>query len=292
MQRLTSFLSIIATLTICFSLLACGQNGDPNLSAELTPEEQSMPEAKYYSTDFAPVPDEVMEGLAWGPIPENKAVPFEKINELLKPGYLEMENGYSILKDGSAYVAVRTDLPGVTYEMMRWWFWWHALKDIRYKIWCPGDHYAIDVADKQRLADESLSYDERFLKNPHYPVEDVGPGPTNLSIRFVSPETFGFNVSDFSKNGIEGVTCAVVGFRNGQSTLEHTYMCHIFRKKGDGLELRSRFWLGKKLNMPNIRKMISTEDTAMDMAMHCTREFNHLAGILPAVYDEFADQSY
>lgn len=279
-------LSSWITLVVCLSFWACGQN-NPNLNSELTEEEKAMPEAAYYSTDFVPVPDEVMDAVASGPASTDKALALENIDQLTKTGYLEMENGYSLLEDGTAYVAVRTDLPGVNRDMIHWWFWWHALKDIRYKIWCPGAHYAIGVQDMDRYTDKSLTKEERYLNNPHYPVEDVGSGAMNLSIRFISPDKFGFDTTSFKKNGIEAVVCGVVGFRVGKSTIEHTYMCHIFRKKGDGLELRSRFWIGKKLNFPEIKKLIITEDLAMDMLMHCSQEYNHLAGFLPDIFHEF-----
>jgi len=283
----SSFLLILAAFTIC--LWACGPNSDA-LNAELTLEEASMPEAKYYSDDFIPVPDEVMDGLALGSVPEDKTLPFDEINSMTQPGYLELENGYSLLEDGTAYVAVRTDFPGATGEMIYWWFRWHAMKDIRYKIWCPGAHYAISVEDMDQLTNERLSDKQSFLRNPQYPVEDIGPGPMTLSIRFVPPEQFGFKPATFRKNGVAAVICGVVGFRAGQMTIEHTNMCHVFRKKGDGLELRSRFWLGKRLNTPNLKKLIITEDLAMDMFLHCSQEFNHLAGFLPDIYNEFADK--
>jgi hypothetical protein len=267
------------------NLWACTPSDD--LSAELTAEEKLMPEAKYYSTDFIPVPDEVMDGVARGSVAPEKTLKFENIRQLAKPGYLETENGYAMFEDGSAFVAVRTDFPGATGDMIRWWFGWHPLKDVRYKIWCPGAHYAIEVRDAERLTDERLSYERRFLNNPHFPVEDIGQGAMNLRIRFVAPETFGFDIAELKKAGVEAVVCGVVGFRFGGVTIEHTYMCHLFRKKGDGLELRSRFWLGKKLDMPNIRKLVITEEMAMDMLLHCSQEYNHLAGFLPAIYREF-----
>ena len=33
-------------------------------------------------------------------------------------------------------------MPGVTSEMLDWWFPWHSVgSDLRYKIWDPEDHY-------------------------------------------------------------------------------------------------------------------------------------------------------
>ncbi|MDA8137118.1 MAG: hypothetical protein M0036_00585 [Desulfobacteraceae bacterium] len=275
-------------IMLSLGLWACNPADKP--SADLTDEEKQMPEAKYYSTDFVPYPPEITAAIANGPVAPEKALVFENASQLANPGYLETENGYAMLDDGSAVVAVKTDLPGVTAEMIRWWFVWHPLKDIRYKIWYPGAHYAIGVKDVERLTNEKLSYNLRFLNNPQYPVEDTGTGVMNLSIRFVSPESFGFDTATFRKAGIEAVVCGIVGFRIGDMTLDHTYMCHVFRKKGDGLELRSRFWLGKKLNMPKIRKLVITEEMATGMLLHCSREFTHLGGFLPQIYQEFGRQ--
>ena len=123
--------------------------------------------------------------------------------------------------------------------------------------------------------------------NPIYPIEDVGLGPMELSIRFVPPETFGFDPSVFEENGVIGVTCSIVGVRFFGVTINHTRMCHSFRKTDNGLELRSRFWMGTKLT-PALRKAIIKEKTAMGMMTHCSKEFNHLASILPDVYTEFS----
>lgn len=39
-------------------------------------------------------------------------------------------------------MANRTYMPGVTVDMMDWWFPWHSVgSDLRYKIWDPKDHY-------------------------------------------------------------------------------------------------------------------------------------------------------
>jgi len=79
---------------------------------------------------------------------------FADIKDLLKPGYLEIENGYCPNPDGTGFVAVKTDLPSATADMIQWWFWWHTIKDIRYKIrpcWRhdPGAHQRLKRAPIQ-----------------------------------------------------------------------------------------------------------------------------------------------
>lgn len=44
------------------------------------------------------------------------------------------------MDDGSIYVAVNTKMPDVTGEMLDFWFAWHSVKSIRYKLWHPLDH--------------------------------------------------------------------------------------------------------------------------------------------------------
>jgi hypothetical protein len=253
----------------------------------LTAREKAMPEAGYFDPTYASLPEDVSAALSAGPIPSCKALKFEEINELLEPGYLEVENGYCLNPDGTGFVAVKTDFPGATGDMVRWWFWWHAFKNVRYKIWCPGSHFAISVHDMDRMLDPTLSYEERYLNNPQYPVEDTGTGYPWMSIRFVEPEAFGFDTSRFEAAGIDAVVCAVVGYRfAGITAIRHTCMVHLFRRTDAGLELRSRFWVGKALS-PFLRRFTITLDTARSIAFHCATEYNHLAGFLPEIYEEF-----
>ena len=250
-------------------------------------EPADAPEAKYFSSDFAPVPEENRQAVAAGPISVDQVLPFEDVHQLAAPGYMETENGYVRLDDGTIYVAVKTDFPGASGEMIYWWFWWQAQKDIRYRIWCPGDHYSTEVADMGQMLDEQLSYRERCLNNTQYPVERIGPDVEKLTIRFVPPESFGFDTSAFTDQGVQAVMCAIVGSRKFGLRVNHSCMVHLFRKKGDGLELRSRFWLGKKLRPRLLRKLFLPEKTAADMYFHCSKEYNHLAAFLPDIYKEF-----
>jgi hypothetical protein len=253
----------------------------------LTYREKRMPEASYYDPTFAPLPEEVRAGLFNGPVESRQALNFKDLNDLLEPGYLPVENGYCLNPNGTGFMAVRTEFPGARAEMVHWWFWWHALKDIRYKIWCPGAHYGISAEDMEQMSDASLSYQQRYLNNPQYPLEDVGTGVRRLSIRFISPEDFGFDTSRFGETDIEAVVCGVVGYMVAGVAVEHTYMVHMFRRTADGLELRSRFWLGQGLDSYALRKLAISQNTAMSLALHCATEYNHLAAFLPQIFEEF-----
>lgn len=256
---------------------------------QLTQKESKMPEAKYYNSEFSDMPQDVSDAIANGPICTEEATAFKDRLDLLEVSDQKAENGYCLLEDGTCYSAIRTKFPEANGEMIYWWFWWHVFKDIRYKIWCPGAHYSIDITDKDQVNDESLSYSERIFNNPHLPVEDVGSGVMQLSIRFVPPETFGFTPSMLKEANVEAILCSIVGNNIAGVYVNHSYMIHIFQREGEELVLRSRFWLGSILSQvsPFITKMIFTEQMGLDQVLHCSEEYNHLAEFLPEIYEEF-----
>jgi hypothetical protein len=156
-----------------------------NKRADLTEEEKTRPHAKYFYKEPAKVPEDVMAAIQAGPMNFRDALPFEKINDLLNSGYHAVETGHCRMPDNTCYVAVLTKMPGVTGEMLDWWFWWHAVESLRYKIWYPGAHVGNSVENREQLENPSLSARERYWNNPQYPVEDVGIGPDILTITFI-----------------------------------------------------------------------------------------------------------
>ncbi len=50
----------------------------------------------------------------------------EDMNALLDPGNFETEIGWGMMDNGAGYIAMRHEMPGVTVEMIDWWFAWHA----------------------------------------------------------------------------------------------------------------------------------------------------------------------
>jgi phloretin hydrolase len=287
--RKSPLVLLISMFFVC--LVFIGRSEAANLlglNAELTSKEKMEPEAKYYNPNFSPLSPDVQAAIAGGPVDCSRALKFENINDLLKPGYLDIENGYCLnADDGTGFVAIKTGFPGATADMIQWWFWWHANKDIRYKIWCPGDHYAISVKNKQQAYNPFLSYEQRRVNNTHFPYEDTGNGIFQLSIHFVPPEEFGFNTSKLGESGIAALVCAKVGYMVLGLNIEHTYMCHEFRKTYNGLELRSRFWPGKALTSVALRKSAITQNVAQGLASHNAHEYSHLAEFLPEIYQEF-----
>ncbi|MBP7737241.1 MAG: hydrolase [Spirochaetes bacterium] len=276
---------------------------DSDRRGALSEEEKGKPYAQYFYRNLAPVPDEILRKINGGPIDPRNALLFHEINRLLEPGYLPDETGYCVMADNSCYVSVFTDMDGVTGDMLDWWFCWHALEPLRYKIWYPGAHMGITVKDRKRLEDASLPYRERYRNNPQYPVEDVGVGPDVLSITFVPPRDFGFDESRFREARVATVICAIVGSVTKKA--RHTRMCHFVRESGKGVEMRSRFWIGGNLkldwlperspvsrliNSRLIRKLMIPRDTGRQMAFHCAQEYKNLASILPDLYRDYGSE--
>ena len=210
--------------------------------------------------------------------------PFDRKNDILSSPALQEETGFARLANGNYVVSMTCPMPGVTPEAIRWWFWWHAQKSLRYRIWFPGEHYGISTARADR-AWFAAGSPPAFQPNTHYPVERIGRLILPLRIDFVSPESFGFSPAAMRENDIPLIVCGHVGAVYGM--VRHTEMAHIFTRTQDGLTLASRFWLGQTLRPPLLRKALLTDGTARGMAAHCCVEYRRLAQILPELYARF-----
>ena len=220
------------------------------------------------------------------------------INRLLDKGNHDCENGFRRLDDGSVYVAVCTDMPDVTVEMINWWFWWHAAEDIRYQIWYPDMHFAIQSDFQGHYNDDLMTYAERLQMSRHIVTENIGVGREELLIDFMSPKDFGFDVNKINTS-TETIICARVG--SPDRKVWATEICHYVRTTERGVEMRSRFWIGYDikmmtgllrrpanwfLNQPLIKKSIIPKQLPVKMFYHCSQEYHHLASILPDLYKE------
>lgn len=73
-----------------------------------------------------------------------------------------------------------TKMPGVTPEMFDWFFAWHGLDNLRYKIWNPEDHYKAETQNRVRALDPDLTYQEKLWDTTHEITEDTGMGPDQI----------------------------------------------------------------------------------------------------------------
>ena len=118
---------------------------------KLTREEKQMSLAKYYDLPMYPPGPREQQLLDRRPLDPGEALPVERWKDLLRPtGYAKREYGYCMMPDGSGYMAMYAHYPTCTPKMMGWWFRWINIRpknqpegtgNMKYKIWCPPDHW-------------------------------------------------------------------------------------------------------------------------------------------------------
>ena len=190
------------------------------------------------------------------------------------------------LADGSYLVAVRTPMPSVKAEMVRWWFADFLNTTEHYKWWHPTDHVWMDWENKQP---------GEIIGASHLVHEYIGGELSKLRIQFVNPsEFFGYDPND--ENTF--VICARAGMLEREINIAK--MCHIVKNHENGSEMRSRFWLGHVAsregnqtipsitgfmgNMAISRVFAVSKKDAEDLKRHAKEEMSFLAKLLPPLY--------
>ena len=194
------------------------------------------------------------------------------------------------MPDGSGYVAMKTQMPGVTPEMFEWWFAWHPLEDLRYAIWAPGCHISafLSESDRAKHLDDSIPVGERNWGSRHCIIEwdPKGMPMTALEAVFMSPEDFGFDMARFSPPAAATAICSNSGIRG----LPHAVlMCHFLREVPGGCELRTRFWIGKAVKdrrIVDVSMPGPLEEFLRSLCYHNASEYHNLASFLPELYRE------
>ncbi len=267
-------------------------------SRDLTPEEKAKPYSKYFYRPPA-APDPACLAAMSEPIDTANATTLTHLNNLLNSGDLPRESGWCQMPDGTGYIANRLPMPGVTVEMMEWWFAWFALEDLRYKLWYSPQHFAISISDKDRTTalDESLPMSKRRLRTEYVIENTNGPCDEKIAISFMDAEMFGFDMSRFHPPNAGAAICA-----NGASKLLDpppglpkfeipACLVHFVREVPGGVELRTRFWMGWHVVNKKPYKLLPEgaqipEIAIKGLAIHNVCEFSNLASFLPQLYQE------
>lgn len=261
----------------------------------LRPEDlEGKPYARFWNPEMGEMQPQVLKALAHGPEARELGFAIEQADLLLDEGYLPLETGVTRLSTGQIFVACLTKMPGVTSEMIDWWFAWHPMEDARYKLWHPKAHLSAR-ATRQNADEPNLTNQEKYLRNPHFITEYVGSDKIDIVITFSPPETL-LDTARFPEARIGTAICATVGLQKAPIIV--TRMIHLIRETEDGVEMRSRFWMGEPrfrakphgdigVRLP-FSKMIARRavgfELGRDMLVHCAMEMNHLAGFLPDLY--------
>ena len=192
------------------------------------------------------------------------------------------------LPDGSYLVAVRTSMPEVKAQMVRWWFADFLQTTEHYSWWHPEDHVWMDWENKKP---------GELTGSSHLVHEYIGSALSKLRIQFVnSSEFFGFDPNDEDTF----VVCARVGLL--EEEINTAKMCHVVRNTQTGAEMRSRFWLGhiaKRDGNKTVRSfegfvgnmalarlfLIEQQVNPEDLKHHAIEEMSYLAELLPSLYE-------
>jgi DAPG hydrolase PhiG domain len=247
----------------------------------------------YLERPLTPAHPEVLAAIAGGPIDSRQALALAGLERLLDPRPLAAETGWCTLPDGIAFVAVRTPMPLVSAEMVDWWFDWHPRDPLRYRVWHPAAH-------------RSNSLEPPAVRGPkphwgavHHPVEDVGLGVVHARIAFHPPSEMGMPGDQLANPDVATIVCGYVG--DDRRHVRHTPMFHVFLRDGEGVVLRSAFWLGaavrpygalgaageRVLNNRFTRRAALPEALPRALATHCAEEYANLATLLPELFERF-----
>jgi phloretin hydrolase len=265
---------------------------------ELTLKEKEVPYSKYFYRSVAEPDRELMELVRPDrPMDSAQAICPEEINRLLDPGYMEVETGWCSLPNGAGYICVNNKMPGVTVDMLDWWFAWHSLADLHYKIWYPPGHYGISISEKDRrkVLDPDLPIKQKIYGRTDHVIEDVGTGAEDIFIYFCSPEELGFDMSRFCPPNVEavygGYGVDTPAGAPAWAIRAPAIMCHFIREISGGIEFRTRFWMGytlidgKPVHMLPYGIKVPVE-AIQGLAQHNVEEYSNLRVLLPEIYAE------
>lgn len=247
--------------------------------------------AKYYNENIIQLSSDIKTALQKSPFSGGKIPSLQDACNLAKPGYDEIENGYTVEKDNSIHVAVLTTMPEVVPEMWDWWFSWHGDKSNKYKLWHPKAHISAQWKDGK---ENMPSYIGRTSMIEEY----IGKKAEKADIQFISPLSLGFSEDALKNKEKQVFICARIGFTN--LPVDFGWLVHQIRSTEGGSEMRSRFWMGGKyIQIKGNNIFANTISTALqnivrlpnqqaaDLLTHCSEEMNHLAKFLPKLYAEF-----
>lgn len=208
---------------------------------------------------------------------------FEDLPMLLTPETLPYQSGVERLDDSVLHVAVLTRMPGVSPEMIAWWFGDYMQTTEHYKRWHPRDHVWMSWEDKRPGT---------HIGAKHLVHEYIGGRLNKLSIAFVPPEEF------FADALARAPGALAICARPGRLDLpiDLGRMVHLALPTDYGCELHSRFWLGYVKsrngskwpeaigNRPWLRRRLASMTFGRALAVHCHEEMSTLAGFLPDLY--------
>jgi hypothetical protein len=240
-----------------------------------------------------PIPARVEEAIAKGVV-RGEDPPRAPAPTLLLPEADGRADGVRRNGDGTLTIACLTEMPGVRPEMIDWWFGWHLTSSERYRLWHPKAHQKCAAAFDRASARDLRS---RYVGNIVHVDEQIGPGLQRLAVAFRPASEFGLDPARV--DGLGTAICARTAQRaNG---LEIGRFIHVVKRTPDGSEMLSRLYLGEVrstaplvgpliaafFNTRRRRRRLIRDEFGLYLLRHCAEEMNHLARILPGLYERF-----
>ncbi len=249
-------------------------------------EEKKLSYYKYFLREMTPPPEGYTEQVLAKELSCEEALRIWDKDRLFEEGYLPGEFGWCIFEDGTATIANLTPMPKVTAKMLDWYWAWHGLEPLRYKIWDPEEHYEAKSLNRQQNADSSLSYKERYWNTCQDVTEGfIHPGFPEPPVRmmFRNPADVGYDKEKLKS--FSGTIICGGGIDDG------VFMTHFFRETKGGGELRSRFWFGWKFENGKADRVLPEgtsvpKEPLLILLRHTIKEFANLAAILPELFEE------
>lgn len=184
-------------------------------------------------------------------------IPQETIEEMLAPGYSDLEMGCRKLPGGLLYTATYMRFPGAKGKMVDWWFGSFLHNTQSYKLWSK-DHVSFYWDDKKQPG--------TVVGATHISEEWLDGELVPMKIKFFDPA----DIFDTSRFAAANIGCALVAEISSADDKVFATFLHIVRDTYYGCEMRNRFWGVGEPNAETLR--------------HNTEEMGSLAEMLPGLY--------
>ena len=202
------------------------------------------------------------------------------------------------LPDGVGYVAVRTAMPGVSGEMVDWWFDWHPRDPLRYRVWHPLAHT------------RQLARARRRARRRQSPLgRRPPPGRGRRHRQRARPDRLRAADASSASPATRSTTrasrrssCGYAG--DDRRRVRHTPMVHVFLATATGSCSAAASGSAPRcaptcpaplaasaarlLNRPAVRRArAAARRCRRALARHCAEEYANLAALLPELYGRF-----
>ena len=269
------------------------------IKRKLTDEERKRPYARFYDREPA-APSPALLKSCSRRLPPEQALKPEEVSALFEDRPENELVGWTVMENGSGYVACRIEMPGVTPEMMAWWFAWHPMESLRYMIWYPGRHFsaALSPEDLRNNLDPNVPILNKIAGVTHIVQEDPReddsltevPPPIYISFRFPSEMGITAEQIGYPERGALVLASPPIA-PDGTLPAKRNIMIHYTKAVPGGSVFYSRFWLGgyvlRNGKAEHVGVPVPTPDAApRSLMLHCVREYTNLASFLPELYRE------